>query len=621
MSIAVERLPIAGDDSQYREGIDHLQKGEWEAAIRCLEEAARVQPDAPAIRRALEAARFQAQRDAGTRVKARRWAFPWWPAAVRGIVLVLVAVAALQGARFVNRAVSPMLAQAQAGRQHAALLKDARAYLASGDLDTAQQRFEQLLAALPGNKEAIAGLAEVASQRELLTLYQQAGASEDQGEYQAALATYTEISLRSPGYRDVSARITAIGHRQEIEKIFAEAEAAYQAQQYADAAAKYQQVYDLDTRYRPDYIAGQLFGLYMTLGREIIDRRPPDLAAIPQASTYFAQALSIQPRSQDATGEKRNADLYLQGRDAHAAARWDEAIRLLRPVYDQAPGYLGGTVAALLYDAYIHNGEGLEKAGDLYSAYEQYRQASQLPIEDTTLATGRMAALVPYLTPTPTPTLTPTPAPPATPTPIPPPTAVPTPRPLISFRGQIAFFSDQEDQPGLWVMDPDGKNRVYLATTSALKKEYDNMLKQAQFSPDGRYQAFVKDTRPAAQIFIQLPPHEVYGPLPPRQLTTLEGLSYDPVWSPDGSRIAFVSQQKGSDDVWVVYADGNEPKNLTPNVWEWDKHPSWSPDSSRIVFWSNRSGGKQIYVMDAEGRNIVNISNTEWDEYDPLWIK
>jgi Tol biopolymer transport system component len=98
-------------------------------------------------------------------------------------------------------------------------------------------------------------------------------------------------------------------------------------------------------------------------------------------------------------------------------------------------------------------------------------------------------------------------------------------------------------------------------------------------------------------------------------------VAYDPVWSPDGSRIAFVSQQDGSDDIWVVYPDGSEPRNLTRNDWEWDKHPWWSPDGRRIIFWSNRAGVWQIYLMDANGQNLRRLSNTTWDEYEPIWIK
>ena len=80
--------------------------------------------------------------------------------------------------------------------------------------------------------------------------------------------------------------------------------------------------------------------------------------------------------------------------------------------------------------------------------------------------------------------------------------------------------------------------------------------------------------------------------------------TYDAVWAPDGSRIAFVSAEKAGDDVYVIDPDGKQWWNYTLNTWEWDKHPSFSPDSRKIVFWSNREGTKQIYVIDADGRGL-----------------
>lgn len=192
---------------------------------------------------------------------------------------------------------------------------------------------------------------------------------------------------------------------------------------------------------------------------------------------------------------------------------------------------------------------------------------------------------------------------------------------LQDYRNMIIFYSNDEKQPGLWVMDTTGKNRQYLGSeTRDRRREYDALIQKAQLSPDGRIRAFVQNAGRVPQVFLALPAGQ-FGQQPPKQLTTFAAVSYDPVWSPDGSRIAFVSQEKGSDDIWVINPDGTGVRQLTENTWEWDKHPSWSPDSKRIVFWSNRTGLKQIFVMDADGRNVRNISNSEWDEYDPIWIR
>jgi TolB protein len=274
-------------------------------------------------------------------------------------------------------------------------------------------------------------------------------------------------------------------------------------------------------------------------------------------------------------------------------------------------------------------------------AYERYADAAALPVADTALARARQSLVVYCLTPTPTPSVTPTPSATPTLTPIPPPTEpppptpTPTPWPLNAFRNKIVFWREIEEsedfeeevvvagaQEGWWLMDPNGENEQYLGMSGFYHRQYNELRERETYSPDGRYRVYTTEADPAEpQLWMYLPKHDTYGDLPPRQLTRLTGLCYDAVWSPDGSRIAFTSQENGSDDVWVIYPDGTGGRPLVTNDWEWDKHPSWSPDSRRIVFWSNRSGLKQIYIMDAEGRNVQNISSNQYNEYDPMWIK
>jgi Tol biopolymer transport system component len=71
---------------------------------------------------------------------------------------------------------------------------------------------------------------------------------------------------------------------------------------------------------------------------------------------------------------------------------------------------------------------------------------------------------------------------------------------------------------------------------------------------------------------------------------TMEGA---PVWSPDGSRIAFWSNRDGKNEIYVMDIDGSNVKRLTTNLSD-DDNPEWSPDGSKILFDSQRDGNERF---------------------------
>jgi hypothetical protein len=130
------------------------------------------------------------------------------------------------------------------------------------------------------------------------------------------------------------------------------------------------------------------------------------------------QAQALRPGSQDAAVENRLAGICLEGLQAYEAGEWGRSIGRLRAVFEERPDYLGGQVAETLYMSYLRLAEAYEEAGDLQLAYEQYREAMELPV-GRSIAANRIAQIVPLLTPTPTPTSPPTRTPQLTPEPSP----------------------------------------------------------------------------------------------------------------------------------------------------------------------------------------------------------
>ncbi|MGD8398795.1 MAG: hypothetical protein PVG11_08050, partial [Anaerolineae bacterium] len=90
-----------------------------------------------------------------------------------------------------------------------------------------------------------------------------------------------------------------------------------------------------------------------------------------------------------------------------------------------------------------------------------------------------------------------------------------------------------------------------------------------------------------------------------------------PSWSPAGDRIAFVSNQDGHDDIWVMDRDGENLVNLTDDEPK-DHSPAWSPDGEWIAFGSVRDVAYwEIYLMRPDGSDVRRL--TWWEDASDLY--
>jgi TolB protein len=84
-----------------------------------------------------------------------------------------------------------------------------------------------------------------------------------------------------------------------------------------------------------------------------------------------------------------------------------------------------------------------------------------------------------------------------------------------------------------------------------------------------------------------------------KQLTNLKTRDGHPVWSPDGTYIAFQSMRDRNPEVYLMSNDGSEIQRIT-NSPGFDGIPKWSPDQKFLAFNSSRSGNPGIYLYDLE---------------------
>ncbi len=197
---------------------------------------------------------------------------------------------------------------------------------------------------------------------------------------------------------------------------------------------------------------------------------------------------------------------------------------------------------------------------------------------------------------------TPTPAPTPVavlPTPTPTPGTV-QPTPAVSVSGRITFVSDSD----IYVINADGSGVVQLTDNEFADWE-------PVWSPDGNRIAFRSNRDGPWYIYVMnADGSDVL------RLTDYD--AFQPSWSPDGSRIAFISDRDGNHEIYVANADGSGVVQLTDN-YSIDVKPAWAPDGRHIAFVSDRDGDYDIYVMSSDGSSSVQLTDNDSEDSDPAW--
>ena len=177
---------------------------------------------------------------------------------------------------------------------------------------------------------------------------------------------------------------------------------------------------------------------------------------------------------------------------------------------------------------------------------------------------------------------------------------------------------------GLYVMNADGTGLRRLTRNATLGAGADPV-----WSPNGRKLVFV--TRPARSRARCGPAgrckDEIYvmnaDGTGLRRLTRNTVDDSSPVWSPDGGKIAFVRVRSNQTaNIYVMNADGGGQRRLTPTL---RRRPwvelAWSPDWTKITFVASGwyRGAGDIFVMNADGSDVRNVTNTVTTSFDFAW--
>ncbi len=227
---------------------------------------------------------------------------------------------------------------------------------------------------------------------------------------------------------------------------------------------------------------------------------------------------------------------------------------------------------------------------------------------------------------------------------------------------QITFVSERDGNPEIYVMDSVDSDRD--GNGDDLKRLTANGVfdGEPKWDPDRKWIGYVSDESGDREIYRINPKDKDSAN---SKVTDIQGPDGNFLWSPDGERIAFVSQRNdahqillidaggGKGTLNIVYSTGDAVPALTgwspdgsfvvfnlaegpgsePGIFTRnpdgvdirrlteadDRNARWSPEEDLILFTSMRDGNEEVYVMSDSGENERPLTSFEAPDYQPAW--
>lgn len=634
-------------DRRYRAALERMQFAQWEETLVLLKAVARDYPNNPTIAALINEAELKASvvDEWVGKVKGRRLTVGQEMILRRAVPILLLLLLFAGAAGFYRVFVQPSRQAVAITQTTLRMVEEARQMAFAGRFAEALTLYNLVLERDPGNPLARQGLREAQGLYSLTTEYDIAMSVARAGNLPRAAAMLEGLLAKSPGFRDAESQLDRLTTELEARRLFEIAEADFRLERWQAALQGYEAVAALNSEVEAEAVRVRLQELYWLAGQALVNRWPENDSDLTTAQDYFRRAAAGRRNDAALQTELNRLDRFFRGQQALERSDLREAVNIWRSLYDEENLYLGGYLGDRLYRAYLSLANRAVQQNDTIYAMDLYQLALELNVRDKSDAQRaldqlRAQSVAPTATPlAAAPTATPVQAlayqpSVAVPPPQPTPTPDPTPTPEPDLTGWIAFRTNRNDTnrnesllngnpsdgTSIYVMRPDGSEQQ--PAPESIRSRFGELAEAERRSPDGQkvLQVVVLEGRENPSIFVTdlgLPE----GTQREFQLTNYNRDEYDPVWSPKGDRIAFVSNHPGNDEIFTMDANGGDHRRLTWNEWEWDKHPTFSPDGSQLAFFTNRSGPRQIFVMDVDGGNQRNISRNAYDDWDPIWIK
>ncbi len=174
------------------------------------------------------------------------------------------------------------------------------------------------------------------------------------------------------------------------------------------------------------------------------------------------------------------------------------------------------------------------------------------------------------------------------------------------FGNELCFSRALDGNTELYLMNSQTRQASRLTNSPGIDIE-------PSWSPDGSRVAFVSSRSGKPHVYAMDRSGQNM-----QRLTFAGFHNVNPAWSPRGNLIAFAGKDQGLFDLFMIDPAGTQIQRLTIDAGNNEK-PSWSPDGRKILFTSSRSGRYQLYMMNSDGSDIRQITSGPGNFESPAW--